>query len=82
MGMPTPAATDGASIEQTVWQANTQPAPPSRRRVESADAHLSYSAHCWAPSSAFSDPSCNCLGKAAHPKLGSRRTINVIAPGW
>ena len=31
---------------------------------------------------AASDPSCNCLGEAAHPKLGSRRTINVIAPGW
>ena len=53
---------------------------PSARR--GGDSYREYAAHCWAPSSAFADPSCNCLGQAVHPKLGSRRTINVIAGGW
>ena len=53
---------------------------PSARR--GGDSYREYAAHCWAPSSAFADPSCNCLGQAVHPKLGSRRTINVIVGGW
>ena len=81
MVVPTPAASDGANMEQpeTVPHANAQHAPAARRRV---DNRLSYAVHCWAPRSALADPSCNCLGEAAHPKLGSRRTIRVIVGSW
>ncbi len=81
MVVPTPAASDGANMEQpeTVPHANAQHAPAARRRV---DNRLSYAVHCWAPGSAFADPSCNCLGEAAHPKLGARPTIRVIVGSW
>jgi hypothetical protein len=49
-----------------------------RRR---GDEHA-FSAHCWAPGSAFADPSCNCLGESAHPNLGSRPTIKVCIGSW
>jgi hypothetical protein len=55
------------------------PAPPARRRV---DDRISYAVHCWAPGSAFVDPSCNCLGEAAHAQLGSRPTIKVLVGSW
>ena len=54
-------------------------ATPARRRGEGAEA---YAVHCWAPNSSFTDPSCNCLGEGAHPKLGYRRTIRIIAGSW
>jgi hypothetical protein len=80
--LPTPAASDVDSTEQTVPavpQANTQHARPERRRL---DDRLSYAVPCWAPGSAFADPACNCLGEAAHPKLGSRPTIKVVVGSW
>jgi hypothetical protein len=52
---------------------------PARRRGKD---EMVYAAHCWAPNSTFTDPSCNCLGEPAHPKLGSRRTIKIIVPSW
>jgi hypothetical protein len=44
--------------------------------------YLSYAVECWAPRSAFSNPRCNCLGEMAHPKLNSRRTINIVVGSW
>jgi hypothetical protein len=41
-----------------------------------------YAVHCWAPSSAFANPSCNCLGRAMHTKLASRPTIKIIVGSW
>ena len=43
---------------------------------------MAYAVHCWSPNSTFTDPSCNCLGEAAHPKLGSRPTIRIIVGSW
>jgi hypothetical protein len=61
---------------------NAEHPAPARRSAASSDAHLVYGVHCWAPNSAFSDPSCNCLGKAAHPALHARRTVRIIVGGW
>jgi hypothetical protein len=54
-------------------------APPARRTGGNPEV---YAAHCWAPSSAFANPSCNCLGQAMHPKLASRPTIKIIVGSW
>ena len=54
-------------------------AKPARRRGNGAEA---YAVHCWAPNSSFTDPSCNCIGEGAHPKLGYRRTIRIIVGSW
>jgi hypothetical protein len=54
-------------------------AAPARRRGKEVEV---YAVHCWAPNSSFTDPSCNCLGEGAHPKLGYRRTIGIIVGGW
>jgi hypothetical protein len=66
-------------MEQIVPQASAQPTLAARRRV---DDRLSYAVHCWAPGRAVADPSCNCLGEAAHPKLGAQPTIRVIVGSW
>ena len=54
-------------------------APPARRRGVNPRV---YAVHCWAPSSAFANPSCKCLGQAMHPKLASRPTIKIIVGSW
>ena len=54
-------------------------APPARRTGGNPEV---YAVHCWAPSSAFANPSCNCLGQAMHPKLASRPTIKIIVGSW
>jgi hypothetical protein len=54
-------------------------APPARRTGGNS---LVYAVHCWAASSAFVNPSCNCLGQVMHPKLASRPTIKVIVGSW
>ncbi len=54
-------------------------AAPARRRGKEVEV---YAVHCWAPNSSFTDPSCNCLGEGAHPKLGYRRTIGIIVGSW
>jgi hypothetical protein len=41
-----------------------------------------YAAHCWAPSSAFANQLCNCIGQAIQPKLSSRPTIKIIVGSW
>ena len=51
----------------------------ARRGGKEAEA---YAVHCWAPNSSFTDPSCNCLGEGAHPKLGYRSTIKIIVGSW
>jgi hypothetical protein len=58
---------------------NVEDAPPARR---SGDSQQVYAVHCWGARSAFSDPSCNCLGEAPHPKLASRRTITIVVGSW
>ena len=52
---------------------------PARRKGKDK---IAYAVHCWAPNSTFMDPSCNCLREAAHPKLGSKRTIKILLPSW
>ena len=54
-------------------------AAPARRGGKEVEV---YAAHCWAPNSSFTDPSCNCLGEGAHPKLGYRSTIKIIVGSW
>ena len=71
-------STDGAAGQQ-IPPPNAVHAHPARRSED--DSRL-YTTHCWAPGSAFTDPSCNCLGELAHPKLGSRRTIKIVVGGW
>ena len=58
---------------------NAQLALAARRR---ADDHLLYAVDCWMPRSTFTDASCNCLAEAAHPELGSRRTVKVVIGSW
>jgi hypothetical protein len=60
-----------AQLARALW--------PARR---SGKDEIAYAVHCWAPNSTFTDPSCNCLREAAHPKLGSRRTIKILLPSW
>jgi hypothetical protein len=61
-------------------QANIQHAPLANRRAE--DANHQYAVHCWGTRSAFTDRACNCLGEAAHSKLGSRPTIKIVVGSW
>ena len=50
-----------------------------RRCAGKGGVHATYAVECWAAGSAFSNDSrCNCLGEPAHPKLGSRRTIEIL----
>ena len=57
--------------------------PPVRRTEETHSAHQrAYAVHCWAAMSAFTDPSCNCLGESAPLKLGSRPTIKIVVGNW
>ena len=75
---PGGTADETTGMQQIAPQA-AQHAAPARGRGKD---EIAYAAHCWAPNSTFTDPSCNCLGEAAHPKLGSRRTIKIILPSW
>jgi hypothetical protein len=78
-----PSQSPGATDDQTTGMQHIAPQTaqlvPARR---SGKDEIAYAAHCWAPNSTFSDPSCNCLGEAAHPKLGSRPTIRVVIGSW
>jgi hypothetical protein len=76
--MPTVAASDAAE-EQTKLHNDAQLTLAASRR---ADDRLSYAVDCWMPRSAFTNASCNCLAEAAHPKLGARRTVNVVVGSW
>ena len=73
------AASDVAGTKETAQQADTLHAAPARKRLDDQSA---YAVRCWAARSAFSDPACNCLGEAAHPKLGSRHIVKVVVGGW
>ena len=71
--------THRATGMQRIAQQTARRAGPARR---SGKDEITYAVHCWAPNSAFTDPSCNCLGEAAHPKLGSRPMIRIIVGSW
>jgi hypothetical protein len=71
-------AEEVAGTEQNIMLRVDQ-TPPARRTGGNP---LLYAVHCWAASSAFVNPSCNCLGQAMHPKLASRPTIKVIVGSW
>ena len=84
VGTPPPLAVPSQATGVTddkaaTQQANGKHAPTTRR---SGEDHMTYAVQCWAPGSAFADPSCNCLGEAAHPKLGARPTITIIVGSW
>jgi hypothetical protein len=70
---------DQATGMQQIAPQTAQLAAPARRRGKD---EMAYAVHCWSPNSTFTDPSCNCLGEAAHPKLGSRPTIRIIVGSW
>ena len=79
-----PSHSPGGTTHQATGMQQIAPqtarrAAPARRRGKD---EISYAVHCWAPNSTFTDPSCNCLGEAAPPKLGSRRTIRIIVGSW
>jgi len=78
-----PGQSPGGTADQTTGMQHIAPQTaqlvPARR---SGKDEIAYAAHCWAPNSTFNDPSCNCLGEAAHPKLGERRTITIIVGSW
>jgi hypothetical protein len=83
MPLPSPptrssATADDAGGRQPTTHETTERFGPVRRSGEP----LQYATQCWAPGSTFADPSCNCLGKPAHPRLGSRRTVKVIVASW
>jgi hypothetical protein len=73
-----------ASAAQQPRRANGTRAESGRRRAGQGDVlATTYAVDCWAAVSAFSNGSkCNCLGKPAHPKLGSRRTIRILLASW
>jgi hypothetical protein len=73
------SAAGEAGGEQTIAHDDTIRRPARRSGDRSGD---QYSTQCWAPGSAFVDPSCNCLGQPAHPMLGSRRTVKVVVGSW
>ena len=84
-------ADEVASTQQLVLQSvspkpnrlKAELAPPARRSEETHSAHQRvYAVQCWAAMSAFTDPSCNCLGGAAPLKLGSRPTIKIVVGSW
>jgi hypothetical protein len=78
-----PSQSPGGTADQATGMQQIAPQiaqrTPARR---SGKDEIAYAAHCWAPNSTFTDPSCNCLGEAAHPKLGSRPTIRIIIGSW
>jgi hypothetical protein len=78
VAMQQPMASGIGEIAARTQQLAPQTNSSARRR---GDEHA-FSAHCWAPGSAFADPSCNCLGEPAHPNLGSRPTIKVCIGSW
>ncbi len=78
VGMPTVPPSEDAG-EHTEQHNNAQLDLAARRR---ADDRLSYAVDCWMPRSTSTDASCNCLAEAAHPELGSRRTVNVVVASW
>ena len=55
---------------------------PILNRKTTRTAAWIYAEKCWAPSSAFAQPTCNCFGESAHPMLGARRPIAVIIADW
>ena len=74
------ATVGGVSVaEHIAPRVSVENRPPARR---SGTSEVDYAVHCWAPNSTFTDPSCNCLGRPAHPKLGSRLTIKLVLPSW
>jgi hypothetical protein len=87
VGAPPLLAVQSQSPGGTTDQATgmQQIAPQTAQRVparRSGKDEIAYAAHCWAPNSTFTDPSCNCLGEAVHAKLGSRPTIRVVIGSW
>ena len=70
---------DQATGMQQIAPQTAQLAAPARRRGKN---EMAFAVHCWSPNSTFTDPSCKCLGEAAHPKLGSRPTIRIIIGSW
>ena len=78
-----PSQSPGATDDKTTGMQHIAPQiaqlVPARR---SGKDEIAYAAHCWAPNSTFNDPSCNCLGEAAHPKLGTSPTIGIIVGSW
>ena len=78
-----PRQSPGGTAYQTTGMQQIAPKPAQRVLARrSGKDEIAYAAHCWAPNSTFTDPSCNCLGEAAHPKLGSRPTIRVVIGSW
>jgi uncharacterized small protein (DUF1192 family) len=75
---PGGTADQATGMQQIALETVPQTAPARRRGKD----EITYDVHCWAPNSTFTDPSCNCLGEAAHPKLGSRPTIRIIIGSW
>ena len=80
-----PSHSPGGTADETTGM--QQIAPQTALRVPapargSGKDEIAYAVHCWAPNSTFTDPSCNCLREAAHPKLGSRPTIRIIVGSW
>ena len=51
-------------------------------KAEPTDDNIVYAVECWEALSAFANPACNCLGRPAHPKLGSRPTLTVVVGSW
>jgi hypothetical protein len=80
VGKSSAAASDASGTQPIAPQANIQHAPLANRRAE--DANHQYAVQCWGTRSAFTDRTCNCLGEAAHPKLGSRPTIKIVVGSW
>ncbi len=70
---------DQATGVQQIAHQTARRAGPARG---SGKDEIAYAVRCWAPNSTFTDPSCNCLGEAAHPELGSRPTIKIIIGSW
>jgi hypothetical protein len=71
--LPLPSRSSSGAADEAIGAAR------ARRGGKEAEA---YAVHCWAPNSSFTDPSCNCLGEGAHPKLGYRSTIKIIVGSW
>ena len=74
---------NASAVQQQPRRADGAHAESGRRRAGQTDVHATYGVECWAAGSAFSNGSrCNCLGKPAHPELGSRRTIKILLASW
>jgi uncharacterized small protein (DUF1192 family) len=78
-----PSLSPGGTAHETTGMQRIKPQTAQRAPARrSGKDEIAYAVHCWAPNSTFTDPSCNCLGEAAHPKLGSRPTIRIIIGSW